>query len=54
LTFSYVCLSETAGHTAAVWSVAIMPQGGYMLTGSADKSIRLWKTGNVERTFLGQ
>ena len=41
------------GHEAAVWAVAIMPEGGYMLSGSADKSIKLWRAGKCERTFKG-
>ena len=43
-----------SGHEAAVWAVAIMPEGGYMLTGSADKAIKLWKAGRCERTFMGK
>lgn len=45
------CVSP--GHEAAVWCVALIPTGGFMLTGSADKTIRLWKTGVTERTFRG-
>ena len=43
-----------SGHEAAVWAVAIMPEGGFMLTGSADKLIKLWKAGKCERTFGGK
>ena len=43
-----------SGHEAAVWAVAIMPEGGFMLTGSADKLIKLWKAGKCERTFEGK
>ena len=42
------------GHEAAVWAVAIMPEGGYMLTGSADKLIKLWRAGKCEKTFQGR
>ena len=41
------------GHDAAVWAVAILPEGGFMITGSADKSIKLWKAGKCEKTLLG-
>jgi len=41
------------GHEAAVWGVAVMPEGGYMLTASADKTIKLWKAGKCERTYTG-
>jgi len=41
------------GHEAAVWGVAVMPEGGYMLTASADKTIKLWKAGRCERTYTG-
>ena len=40
-------------HTAAIWAVEMMPDQGYMITGSADKTIKLWKGGNVERTLTG-
>jgi len=42
------------GHEAAVWGVAVMPEGGYMLTASADKTIKLWKAGKCERTYTGE
>ena len=32
-----------SGHEAAVWAVAIMPEHGVMLTGSADQTIKVWK-----------
>uniref|UniRef100_A0A3Q4GL63 Phospholipase A2-activating protein n=1 Tax=Neolamprologus brichardi TaxID=32507 RepID=A0A3Q4GL63_NEOBR len=41
------------GHTAAVWAVAILPEQGLMLSGSADKTIKLWKAGRCEKTFTG-
>lgn len=30
-----------------------MPDKGYMLTGSADRSIKLWRAGRCEKTFQG-
>lgn len=41
------------GHEAAVWSVALMPTQGLMLTGSADKTVKLWRAGKCEKTFEG-
>ena len=41
------------GHESAVWAVAIMPEQGVMLTGSADKTIKVWKAGKCERTIKG-
>ena len=34
--------------------MALMPETGFMLTGSADKSIRMWRAGKCEKTFLGE
>ena len=42
------------GHAAAVWAVAILPEQGLMLSGSADKTIRLWKAGRCEKTYTGE
>lgn len=48
----FVCVLK--GHTAAVWAVAILPEQGLMLSGSADKTIRLWKAGCCEKTYTGR
>lgn len=48
-----LCLRHDTGHEAAVWTVALLPEAGLMLTGSADKTIRLWKAGKCEKTFTG-
>ena len=42
------------GHSAAVWAVVILPEQGLMLSGSADKTIKLWKAGRCEKTFTGE
>lgn len=42
------------GHSAAVWTVVILPEQGLMLSGSADKTIKLWKAGRCEKTFTGE
>jgi hypothetical protein len=34
-----------SGHELAVWCVGILPEVGVMVTGSADKTVRLWRTG---------
>lgn len=41
------------GHEASVWAVAILPEGGIMITGSADRTIKLWKAGKCEQTLRG-
>lgn len=51
VSFGFVCVCQ--GHTAAVWAVVILPEQGLMLTGSADKTIKLWKAGRCERTYTG-
>lgn len=42
------------GHSAAVWAVVILPEQGLMLSGSADKTIKLWKAGRCEKTYTGE
>ncbi|MEJ0031797.1 MAG: hypothetical protein WDO15_16105 [Bacteroidota bacterium] len=43
------------GHELAVISVAISPDSNYVVTGSRDKSAKLWQlsTGREVRSFLG-
>jgi len=43
------------GHRAQVISVALSPNGKYLLTGGADNEARLWDlfTGNTIQTFIG-
>ena len=38
-----------------VWSVAISPDGKYIVSGSQDKTLKLWEAGNgrLVRTFEG-
>lgn len=40
------------GHTASVWA-ALLLQQGVMATGSADKTIKLWKAGKCVHTYTG-
>ncbi len=47
-------LTLPQGHTAAVWAVVILPEQGLMLSGSADKTVKLWKAGRCEKTFIGK
>ena len=46
-------LFNSLGHEEAVWAVAIMPEQGIMLTGSADKTIKVWKAGKCQNTIKG-
>ena len=48
-------LKEFAGHSDWIWSVAISPDNGHLLTASWDHSARLWdiSTGQTVRTFCG-
>ncbi|MCK4579496.1 MAG: DUF2380 domain-containing protein [Candidatus Marinimicrobia bacterium] len=43
------------GHTSSVYTVAFSPDGGYALSGSGDKTLKLWEiaSGQLVRTFLG-
>src|SRR6266404_5301650 len=44
------------GHTETVYTVSFSPDGRYVLTGSFDKSLKLWEaaTGKEIKTFGGQ
>jgi eukaryotic-like serine/threonine-protein kinase len=48
-------LLSFAGHSKLVWSVAISPDGRTALSGSHDKTLKLWElaTGKELRTFTG-
>ena len=37
-----------------MWDVAFLPEAGLMLTASADRTIKMWKTGKCEKTFVGK
>ena len=43
------------GHMARVWTVALMPDGKHAISGSADRTLKLWdlETGLLEATFEG-
>lgn len=37
------CVTTLAGHEAAVWTGVFLPNGDGVITGSADKTLRLWR-----------
>jgi WD40 repeat protein len=43
------------GHEEPVWSVAVTPDGKYVVSGSGDNTVRLWElaTGQEVRRFTG-
>ena len=49
------CLRTFEGHTSGVWSVSWSPDGRFALSGSDDKTLRLWEVSSGEclRTFEG-
>jgi len=48
-------LLTLTGHAEAVWSVAISPDGQTLVSGSSDKTIKVWdlSTGKLVRTLTG-
>ena len=40
------------GHQGAVWTVLVLPNGNF-LTGSADRSIKMWKNDKCIKTLTG-
>ncbi|XP_023345086.1 phospholipase A-2-activating protein [Eurytemora carolleeae] len=41
------------GHDMAVWCVGSLPGVGIMITGSADRTLRIWKTGKCQGILKG-
>ena len=54
--FTNISLDKTlVGHSGSVWSVALSSDGQTLVSGSEDKTIKIWNlnTGQVSRTLLG-
>jgi transcription initiation factor TFIID subunit 5 len=52
-TFSAVVAYK--GHNGAVWDLDVGPSGHYFVSGSADRTVRLWTTQGMQplRMFVG-
>ena len=37
-------MSTLEGHTESVYSICVSPDGSYIISGSADKTIKIWDT----------
>ena len=46
------CLATVEGHTHYVWDVAIMPDGWRVISGSSDKTVRVWNLPREHRAVL--
>lgn len=51
----YECIKTLHGHDHNVSSVAFMPGGDYIISGSRDKTIKMWEvaSGYCVKTFTG-
>ena len=51
-----VTMYDSSGHSDKVWSVCISPDGLKIVSGSEDKSIKIWnsETGDVIHTLQGK
>ena len=52
----YTCMCMHLGHTDKVTTVAISPDGKYIVSGSSDNSIKVWElsSGRVVQTLKGK
>lgn len=52
---NFQCVRTLQGHTASVTSVKFEPsKGALVLSGSADRTVRLWKHDSSELVFTGK
>jgi transposase len=45
------CVQTLVGHHNPVWALAVSPDNGTLVTGSTDKTLRVWKLGAAAREF---
>lgn len=45
------CVETLVGHRSEVWSLDVSPDETLLVTGSADRELRLW---NIEKELLGK
>ena len=45
------CVQTLVGHHNPVWALAVSPDHSTLVTGSTDKTLRVWKLGAAARDF---
>lgn len=43
MTLQFECIQKLDGHHGEVWALAVSHKGDFVVTGSHDKSIRVWE-----------
>ncbi|KAA0193274.1 hypothetical protein HAZT_HAZT008381 [Hyalella azteca] len=50
---AFPCIAELKAHAGPLWAVALLPEGGGLLTAAADKLVYLWHQNKVAGKFSG-